>query len=327
MSHRSNVLLGLVIDQYLTTASPVSSNSIFQSKTLSVSSATIRGELARLEDGGFITHKHTSSGRIPCDLGYRHYVKDIMREEPPNFKERFTIEHQMHQVQGNIDRRIAITASVLAGLIKNAVVITKKYQPSALDDIKLFDILPGRILILVVFVDGVVKKQLVDKRTSFIIRMTPSIESLNKLIKNYFFNREANKKMEFVNDSLIMTIQSVISGEEEGIINEEIIIEGATHLMAQPEFETKESMLTTYDALASLKYEPFTIQKTHKKQRVSVSIGEEIPKNQFKNLSVVSTDYKIRDAASGKIMVIGPKRISYQKVIPLVRYVSNLLSN
>ena len=130
----------MVVENYIDTAAPVSSNTLSKSNELSVSSATIRNDLATLEHEGYITHMHTSSGRVPCDLGYRHYVKAIMSEESLSFKERLTIEHQMFQVQGNIDSRLAITASTLSSIIGNVVLITKKQEIAKLNDIKIFDV-------------------------------------------------------------------------------------------------------------------------------------------------------------------------------------------
>ena len=325
LTKRKNTLLGLVIEKYITTAMPVSSNSLSESKELSVSSATIRSELANLENEGYITHKHTSSGRVPCDLGYRYYVKDIMHEEPPTFKDRLTIEHQMHQVQGNIDRRLAITASMLSSLINNAVVITKKQKIAGLNDIKIFDVLPERFLILVIFSDGTVKKGSIDKKRSFLSKKIISLESLNIVVRQYFLNQINNNSEDIEEDYLIKTIKSIITGEEYPR-NEETFIEGISGLIAQPEFSTKESMLSAYEALASLRHRPIVVNRPGIKQMVGVSIGDEIPIEHFSNLSIVSASYKLRGETTGSIMVIGPKRMQYGKVIPLVRYVAGLLS-
>ena len=85
-------------------------------------------------------------------------------------------------------------------------------------------------------------------------------------------------------------------------------------------------MLSAYEALASLKYQPSVVDKAGIKHMVGVSIGDEIPINHFSNLSIVSASYKLRGQTTGSIMVIGPKRMQYGKVIPLVRYVAGLLS-
>lgn len=325
LTKRKNTLLGLVIEKYITTATPVSSNSLSESKELSVSPATIRSELANLENEGYITHKHTSSGRVPCDMGYRYYVRDIMNEKPPTFNDRLTIEHQMHQVQGNIDRRLAITASMLSSLINNAVVITKKQKMAELNDIKIFDVLPERFLILVIFSDGTVKKGSIDKKRSVLSKKIISLESLNTIVRQYFLNKKISTSDDIEEDYLIKAIEIIITGEEYAG-NEETFIEGVSGLIAQPEFSTKESMLSAYDALASLKYQPISVHKPDIKKMISVSIGDEIPIVHFRNLSIISASYKLRGETTGSIMAIGPKRMQYGKVIPLVRYVADLLS-
>ncbi len=323
LTQRKNTLLGMVIENYINTASPVSSNTLSKSNELSVSPATIRNDLATLEHEGYLTHMHTSSGRVPCDLGYRHYVNAIMNEERLSFKERLTIEHQMFQVQGNIDSRLAITASTLASIIGNVVLITKKQERANLNDIKIFDVLPERLLVLVVFNDGTVEKRLVDKNRSSLIKNAPDILFLSNQVKKIFNNKKFIS--EFEQDYLIDAIKSIVEGEK-SVINHEIFLEGLPSLIAQPEFSTKEAMLSIYENLDYIKYNSILIEDNLSEQIVSVSIGDEIPINSFDNLSIVSANYSLREATTGSIMVIGPKRMRYGKVIPLVRYVSELLS-
>ncbi|MBR73973.1 MAG: heat-inducible transcription repressor HrcA [Dehalococcoidaceae bacterium] len=323
LTQRKNTLLGMVIENYINTASPVSSNTLSKSNELSVSPATIRNDLATLEHEGYLTHMHTSSGRIPCDLGYRHYVNAIMNEEKLSFKEQLTIEHQMFQVQGNIDSRLAITASTLSSIIGNVVLITKKQERANLNDIKIFDVLPERLLVLVVFNDGTVEKRLVDKNRSSLIKNAPDILFLTNQVKKIFNNKKFIS--EFEQDYLIDSIKSIVEGEK-SVINHEIFLEGLPSLIAQPEFSTKESMLSIYENLDYIKYNSILIEDNLSEQIVSVSIGDEIPINSFDNLSIVSANYSLREATTGSIMVIGPKRMRYGKVIPLVRYVSELLS-
>ncbi len=323
LTQRKKTLLGMVVENYIDTAAPVSSNTLSKSNELSVSSATIRNDLATLEHEGYITHMHTSSGRVPCDLGYRHYVKAIMSEESLSFKERLTIEHQMFQVQGNIDSRLAITASTLSSIIGNVVLITKKQEIAKLNDIKIFDVLPERLLVLVVFNDGTVEKRLIDKNRSNLIKNAPDIDSLtnqvNKIFQDPIFLKE------FDQDYLIHSIQSIIEGETLAV-NQEIFLEGLPRLIAQPEFSTKESMLSIYENLDYIKYNSLLIEDNLSQKIVSVSIGDEIPVNSFDKLSIISANYSLRGVTTGSIMVIGPKRMRYGKVIPLVRYVSELLS-
>jgi len=322
LTQRKNTLLGMVIENYISTASPVSSNTLSKSNELSVSSATIRNDLATLEHEGYITHMHTSSGRVPCDLGYRHYVKAIMNEETLSFKERLTIEHQMFQVHGNIDSRLAITASTLSSVIGNVVLITKKQERAKLNDIKIFDVLPERLLVLVVFNDGTVEKRLIDKNRSNLIKNAPDIHFLNIQINKIFKDKEVMSENE--HDYLVGSIKSIIEGETAA--NQEIFLEGLPSLISQPEFSTKEAMLSIYENLDYIKYNSVLIEDNLLEQIVSVSIGDEIPINSFDNLSIVSANYSLRGVTTGSIMVIGPKRMRYGKVIPLVRYVSELLS-
>jgi len=246
-----------------------------------------------------------------------------MNEEPLSFKERLTIEHQMYQVQGNIDRRLAITATTLSSMIGNVVLITKKQQRSSLNDIKIFDLLPERLLALVVFNDGTVEKKLIDKNRSNLIKNAPNLEFLNNQVNRYF--RSKHQDPDFDQDYLIQSIKSIINLEEE-TSNQEIFIEGLPNLISQPEFSTKEALISIYETVDFIKYNTVLIEDNLTQKIVSVSIGDEIPINNLNNLSIISANYKLRTETTGSIMVIGPKRMRYGKIIPVVRYVSELLS-
>ena len=108
--------------------------------------------------------------------------------------------------------------------------------------------------------------------------------------------------------------------------NQEIFIEGLPNLISQPEFSTKEALISIYETVDFIKYNTVLIEDNLTQKIVSVSIGDEIPINNLNNLSIISANYKLRTETTGSIMVIGPKRMRYGKIIPVVRYVSELLS-
>ena len=129
LTERRESLLGLVVDEYVATAMPVSSRALVARHHLGVSPATVRNELAKLEDEGYITHPHTSAGRVPSDRGYRYYVEVLMTEEPLQRDEARTIAHQFHQAERSLDEWLTLAAAVLASAVTNAVVVTRPRSP------------------------------------------------------------------------------------------------------------------------------------------------------------------------------------------------------
>src|SRR5438552_7752635 len=103
LTDRRQRLLRFIIDEYVSTAQPVGSNALVEKYGLPVSAATIRNEMAALEDEGYIAQPHTSAGRVPTDLGYRYYVEALMRESALSINEQRLIRHQFYQVQDQLD--------------------------------------------------------------------------------------------------------------------------------------------------------------------------------------------------------------------------------
>src|SRR5437870_4848465 len=129
LSDRRQRLLRFIIDEYVTTAQPVGSNALVEKYGLPVSAATIRNEMAALEDEGYIAQPHTSAGRVPTDLGYRYYVEALMREERVPDDLRQMIRHQFHQAARELEEWARLSAAILAGRLQNAAIVTTPRSP------------------------------------------------------------------------------------------------------------------------------------------------------------------------------------------------------
>src|SRR3990170_2582313 len=127
LTERRQRLLRFIIDEYVNTAQPVGSGAIVQKYHLPVSSATVRNEMACMEEEGYIVQPHTSAGRIPTDQGYRYYVEALMREEDLQQPDEQTIRHQFHQAAQQLEEWARLTAAILATRLHNAAVVTAPY--------------------------------------------------------------------------------------------------------------------------------------------------------------------------------------------------------
>src|SRR5690242_7783509 len=130
LTDRRRDILKHIVEDYIDSAMPVSSESIARKMSVPVSSATVRNEMAALEDEGFIVQPHTSAGRVPSDIGYRYFVEFLMPEQQLSAEEQRMINHQFHQVQLDTDQWVRLAAAVLARAAANAAVIT---APKVLD--------------------------------------------------------------------------------------------------------------------------------------------------------------------------------------------------
>jgi heat-inducible transcriptional repressor len=161
LTERQASILGMVVDEYIQTAEPVSSKALVSRRRLEVSTATIRNELARLESEGYITHPYTSAGRIPSDQGYRFYVETLMSEDPVGTEERRTVEHQLHQVAGDLDDWLSLAATILASLVGNVAVVTRPRTTAAkLRNAQLVELSREASLLVVVMDDGRLRQRI-----------------------------------------------------------------------------------------------------------------------------------------------------------------------
>ena len=128
LTNRRSTLLNLIVEEYVDTALPVGSKYIVAKHDMPVSSATVRAEMARLEDEGYISQPHTSAGRIPSDKGYRYYVESLMAEEALAWEERETIRHQFHQTERAMEQWFQLAAAVLAHSVSNFAVVTSPHS-------------------------------------------------------------------------------------------------------------------------------------------------------------------------------------------------------
>ena len=162
LTERQQTVLRLVVQQYIQTAIPVSSKSITQDYRLGVSPATVRNEMAVLEELGYLMHPHTSAGRIPTEAGYRYFVEKLMEQVDLSAEEQRMISHQFHQARLELDQWLRLSAAVLAHTAHNASLVTApKSVHCHLKHLELIAIREETVLLVLVFQEGTLKQQLI----------------------------------------------------------------------------------------------------------------------------------------------------------------------
>src|SRR5437870_3292959 len=155
LTERQAAILNYIVREHIETALPVGSDTLVRKFGLGLSSATIRNEMARLEEAGYISHPHTSAGRIPSDKGYRFYVEVLMREEDIGLDRARTIRHQFHQAAGELDDRVHLAASILAAAVSNlGVAIAPRARATRLKQVQLIVLHDQTALMVVVLPEG-----------------------------------------------------------------------------------------------------------------------------------------------------------------------------
>lgn len=332
MDERKKRILWAIIQDYIATAEPVGSRTIARKYPLGVSPATIRNEMADLEEMGYLEQPHTSAGRIPSARGYRYYVDHLMQPEELTEEERSLVRISFQDKVKGVAEVIQQTGQLLSRLTNyTAMVSAPRFGRAKIHNIQLIYMAPGQAVLIVVLDSGAVQHTLmaipehvtecdlatisrifnakikgVDMRN---IRLTLMREIYVELLRH---RRLVDTVMELIEESSVSKEDKIYLG---GILN----------LLSQPEFSSVEkvksllSILEQEERLSSL-------LAGHEEHGVSVHIGSEIGHEGIKECSMVCAGYTIEGSAAGTVAVLGPTRMHYAKVVSVVECLSRQLS-
>ena len=327
LSERKTKILHAIIKNYLETGEPVGSRTISKYTDLNLSSATIRNEMADLEELGYIMQPHTSAGRIPSDKGYRWYVDMLMSQKEQEITE---IKGQMLEKADKMEELLKQVAKVLANNTNYATMIsTPTYNGNKLKFIQLSQVDDHQLIVVIVMEGNIVKNQIVTLDEPL------SNEALLKL--NMLLNTTLNGlSIDQITLGLIARLkeQAGIHSEVVGHVLDavaeiihvdndmEIYTSGATNIFKYPELSDKQSAQEIISAfeekqqLADLVTETLASEENH---GIQVYIGDEAPVKTMKDCSVVTATYELGEGMKGTIGIIGPKRMDYEHVMKTLK--------
>ena len=331
LDDRKKKVLQAIVEEYINTAEPVSSNALISKYGLECSSATIRNEMADLEKKGLLDKMHTSSGRVPSAKGYRYYVDELLKDDNISLEEVKYISDKLETKVNEIEDLTKITANTISEITHyNTVTIGPKTEEQIIKEIK-FVLLGSRMILAVIMTDtGMVKETIIkfdedvnEKQVETINYMFNNklkgkpIETINQPLEEYLYNEM--KGMVGVIKPIITQIKKVLFEENE------IHLQGARKELDLPEFNSLQvaknfmNILDEKELIADMLNSGFA-------EDINVYIGGEDEKEQLKDFSVVTFKHKIGNKDMGTIGIIGPKRMDYSKVISVMKYISKKLN-
>jgi len=330
LSDRKQKILKVIVGEYIATASPVASDTIAHKSGLGLSSATIRNEMGRLEEDGYIARRHTSGGGIPSDKGYRYYVESLVEEAEMPMEEQFTISHLFHQVETELEQWTGLAAALLARIAQSMAIVTSaKAVESRLKHVELVSINDFLALLIILLQEAKLKKVLLafDEATSQ-EELTFSSNRLNAAFKGLTRSEITGRGLELspVEEQVMKPLIRALDEEAEQQYAEPRI-EGLRHIMLQPEFASSKKMLSLMEVVESGKLAGYIVPQTPAAGDVQVIIGAENREDAMRDCSMVVTQYGIPGEVSGFLGVLGPTRMPYGRAIAVVRYTGSLLSN
>lgn len=333
LSDRKLKILYAIIRTYLETGEPVGSRTISKYTDLNLSSATIRNEMADLEELGYIMQPHTSAGRIPSDKGYRLYVDILMEEKEQELNDK---QEQMLEKADKMEQLLKQAAKVLASSTNYATMVsTPMNNGNKIKFIQLSMVDEEQIIAVIVFSGNVIKNK--------IINLEEPLSNENLLKLNMLLNTTLNgMSIEEINLGLIarlkeqagihsMVVGNVLDAVADAIqIDEDMQIytSGATNIFKYPELSDKESAQDIISAFEEKQQLTELVTQTLAQEEntgIQVYIGDETPIQTMKDCSVVTATYELGDGMKGTIGIIGPKRMDYEHVLKSMKRLQNEL--
>ena len=333
MDERKKKVLRAIITDYINTAEPVGSRTIAKNYDLGVSSATIRNEMADLEELGYIEQPHTSSGRVPSQLGYRYYVDFLMDQGQLVTGERELLHSFFVDHLPKVDRLLGDTCKVLSDLSQYiTMIMTPTKSSGSLEQMQILPINPFQAVLIIVTDVGLIHHRTIDFPV-------PVSEKRLKEISDILFKKLKGRNIEDVNITVMKELRQEIAAEMEivdGILEmlddsiktsgeEKVFLDGTLNILNHPEFQDIDKVKDILSFLANEEILKELLQG-RAREGTSFTIGEELSHGQINQCSMVTCTYTVNGNTLGSIGILGPTRMEYARSASLIQEVAENLS-
>lgn len=330
---RAQTLLNALVERYIADGQPVGSRALSKISGLELSPATIRNVMSDLEDMGFVASPHTSAGRVPTPRGYRIFVDTLLTARTPEPSE---LESQLHsRLQTNAPNKIISNAAqVLSSLSQFAGVVMSPRHESVFQQIEFLRLSEKRILLVIVSPTGEVQNRLMLTDVDY----TPSqlIQAANYINQNYAGQRfdevraRLQAELRQLRDDMTRLMQAAVEAGSDAMADssEEVVISGERNLLSVSDLSSNMSSLRKLFEMFEQKTGLVQLLDVSSKAAgVQIYIGGESQLVPVEEMSVVTAPYEVNGRIVGTLGVIGPTRMAYERVIPIVDITAKLLSN
>ena len=331
MTERQSKLLKEIVESYIKTAKPVGSKSLC--KKLKCSSATIRNEMAHLEELGLLEKNHISSGRIPSEAGYKYYVANLMKPKELSASDAGKLQTIFRNHDLALSDAIEACVEIISEMTSyTSIVLGKNSLENALQQVNIIPLQNGNIVALVCTDKGIVQnKQFTLPKNININEVVQTCEIINKMLIGTPIN-EVSTRLEYEIKPIIAqkieqyeTVFSIFSKTFQDFASkrdETIHVSGKNYLLQEPEYNDVEKIRTILNKFEDRSFIE-KIDSTENNDGVNIYIGKD---SEFDpNVTVIKTTYK-RNGEEGTIAIIGPKRMEYDRVVGLLTFINKELN-
>jgi heat-inducible transcriptional repressor len=330
---RNKRVLQAVIDSYIASGLPVGSTVLVKKYDFGVSSATLRNIMAELEELGYLTHPHTSAGRIPTDLGYRYYIDSLIsiEKDTDDFGDQLRNAPPLHG--DDLHELMEEASRFLASLSQCAGVVVAPLEPEVrYKHIEFVRLRGSQVLIIFVTASGIVQNKLIELDEGIRQQDLNQFSAyLGDEIANWTLPEVRQRLIEKLREDKLIFSQLMeetvrASQEVKDRENEMVYIGGASQMLENPDFATVDKMRALFKAFED-KYKLLKLlDRSAAAAGIKVFIGSENPYFEMQGCSMVVSGYKAGANVVGTLGVIGPTRMKYRQVIQVVDYTAKLLS-
>ncbi len=336
LSSRHKDILAAIVHGYIGSAEPIGSRTIARSSGFSLSPATIRNVMADLEDMGLLCQPHTSAGRIPTDLGFRYYVDHLLQMDQLPAEVKKTIREACGQHRGSMEEVLKTGITVLSQLAPYVSVVSlPHFNQTVLKHIRFVRLNDHQVMAVIVSDAGLVQNILFEVEQQFNQdELNRFSNYLNRMVDGLTLEGARRKLLEqmqadkatydFLWEKVLVLGQKVFA---QGVGDDsEVMIDGKLNILEHPEFADFERMKQIFRAFEEKSTIVKLLEEAQQGEPLQVFIGAENPCEDMRCCSVIMAGYGDRGQTRGQIGVIGPTRMEYGRIIPLVRYTADVIN-
>lgn len=334
LSERKLKILQAIISDFIKTAEPVGSRTLSKKFDLGISPATIRNEMADLEEMGYLTHPHTSAGRVPSEQAYRLYVNQMMNKRELSDAEKIAISSQLYDNVVELEKTVQHAAKVLSEITNlTSFALTPVPNEDRLQYINLLPVDNETVVLMIVSESGKVSN------TALKLSVPYTEESLQLLSKSMTYNYRGKSISQVLTVDIINHFRTDIEAMSEleksvmpnfvktleDMLNVNLYTEGMTNIFSIPEYNDIDKAKMFLEMMG--KKEDLTKTLVNRENGVIITIGNENTDEVMKDCSMITATYHVNGKLAGKIGVIGPTRMKYGEITSVVEYLTENISN
>ena len=335
LNERSRQILQAIIEDYTASGEPVGSRAVVRRAALSLSPATVRNVMADLEEMGYLYSPHTSAGRVPTEEGYRFYLASLLQVRELSFSEQAQIRRDYHFQDLQTDERLREAGRLLSATSHyTGIVMVPRFTSTVFRRVEFVSLAATKLLVVFITQSGMVQHKLIEVAEP--LNRSQLDEATNYLNREFSGMTLQEMKVRIAEEILqeralydqlqrrALLLSSQALREELG---GQVYIEGASNILDQPEFADLDKMRRLLRAFEQKSLLAELLDKTQQVEGVQIFIGSQDEYSEIEGCSLVTASYSSRYGTIGTLGIIGPTRMPYSMIIPLVDYTARLVSD